>query len=190
MSAADWEGLYGRLVTDYRLVDSAGFGKVVILDHAQQMGRNPVYDDVLLAVASHLGTFRGVRRRWWTQLLRTVAAQRKPTLVVWGDEDRVLPASHLEHARQVFPHAQFRLTEKCEHMPQIECEEEFDAWCGPLSAGSRCRLSPADAVPPTRRRRTVGMFEHAHRTSRNNGQNRPSPRLTPRSGSAAGCVVE
>ncbi|WP_082177263.1 alpha/beta fold hydrolase [Arthrobacter sp. RIT-PI-e] len=97
------------------------------LDHAQEVGRNPGYDDVLLAVARHLGTFRGVRRRWRTRLLRTVAAQRKPTLVVWGDEDRVLPASHLEHARTVFPHAQFHLFERCGHMPQIEREEDFDA---------------------------------------------------------------
>lgn len=97
------------------------------LDHAQQVGGNPVHDDVLLAVARHLGTFRGVRRRWRTELLRTVAAQHKPTLVVWGDEDRVLPASHLDHARTVFPHAEFHLFERCGHMPQIEREEEFDA---------------------------------------------------------------
>ncbi|MFC3298430.1 2-hydroxy-6-oxo-6-phenylhexa-2,4-dienoate hydrolase [Arthrobacter agilis] len=97
------------------------------LDHAQQVGGNPVHDDVLLAVARHLGTFRGVRRRWRTGLLRTVAAQHKPTLVVWGDEDRVLPASHLDHARKVFPHAEFHLFERCGHMPQIEREEEFDA---------------------------------------------------------------
>ncbi|WP_219815409.1 alpha/beta fold hydrolase [Arthrobacter sp. B0490] len=97
------------------------------LDHAQQVGGNPVHDEVLLAVARHLGTFRGVRRRWRTELLRTVAAQHKPTLVVWGDEDRILPASHLEHARAVFPHAEFHLFEKTGHMPQIEREEEFDA---------------------------------------------------------------
>ncbi|WP_208740137.1 alpha/beta fold hydrolase [Arthrobacter agilis] len=97
------------------------------LDHAQAVGANPGHDDVLLAVARHLGTLSGVRRRWRTRLLRTVAAQRKPTLVVWGDEDRVLPASHLKHARTVFPHAEFHLFEKCGHMPQIEREEEFDA---------------------------------------------------------------
>ncbi|MHA7210867.1 alpha/beta fold hydrolase [Arthrobacter sp. MDT1-65] len=97
------------------------------LDRAQEVSRNPGRDDVLIAVASHLGTFRGVRRRWRTQLLRTVAAQHKPTLVVWGDEDRILPASHLEHARAVFPHAEFHLFEKTGHMPQIEREEEFDA---------------------------------------------------------------
>ena len=59
------------------------------------------------------------------QLLRTVAAQHKPTLLVWGDEDRILPASHLEQARTVFPHAEVHLFEKCGHMPQIEREDEF-----------------------------------------------------------------
>lgn len=97
------------------------------LDHAQAVSANPVYAEVLLSVASHLGTVRGVRRRWRTRLLTTAAAQRKPTLVVWGDEDRVLPATHLEHARRMFPHAEFHLFERCGHMPQIEREEEFDA---------------------------------------------------------------
>ena len=96
------------------------------LDHAQAVLANPGYVDVLLAVAGHFGTFRGVRRSWRTRLLRSVAAQRTPTLVVWGDEDRVLPASHLEHARRVLPHAEFHLFERCGHMPQIEREDEFE----------------------------------------------------------------
>ncbi len=113
--------------TERALFSDRAFVTEERLDHAQAVGGNPVHDEVLLAVARHLGTFRGVRRRWRTELLRTIAAQHKPTLVVWGDEDRILPASHLEHARAVFPHAEFHLFEKCGHMPQIEREEEFDA---------------------------------------------------------------
>jgi pimeloyl-ACP methyl ester carboxylesterase len=111
------------------------------LDHAQEVGRNPAHTEVLLAVASHLGTVRGVRRRWRTDLLRTVAAQQKPTLVVWGDEDRILPASHLDHARTVFPHAEFHLFERCGHMPQIEREEEFDALVRRFIGGVEARAS-------------------------------------------------
>ncbi|TYC97992.1 alpha/beta fold hydrolase [Arthrobacter echini] len=124
----------------YRTERALFYDKVFVteerLDHAQEVGRNPVYDDVMLAVAGHLGTFGGVRRRWRTELLRRVAAQRKPTLVIWGDEDRVLPASHLEHARAAFPHAEFHLFEKCGHMPQIEREEEFDALVRHFVAGA------------------------------------------------------
>ncbi|WP_216698768.1 alpha/beta fold hydrolase [Arthrobacter sp. H41] len=96
------------------------------LDHAMKVGANPGHDDVLLAVAHSLGTLRGVRRRWRNELVPAVAAQGKPTLVVWGAEDRVLPASHLEAARSAFPHARFAVFPQCGHMPQIEREEEFD----------------------------------------------------------------
>lgn len=96
------------------------------LDHAMRVGENPVHDEVLLAVAGHLGTFRGVRRKWRTRLATVVAEQRKPTLVVWGEQDRILPASHLNAARTLFPHAEFHLFKNCGHMPQIEKEEEFD----------------------------------------------------------------
>ncbi|WP_026548794.1 alpha/beta fold hydrolase [Arthrobacter sp. Br18] len=96
------------------------------LDHAMKVAANPGHDDVLLAVVHHLGTFRGVRRRWRNRLVPAVAAQGKPTLVVWGDEDRVLPASHLEAARSAFPHGRFSMFSECGHMPQIEREEDFD----------------------------------------------------------------
>ncbi|MBG6183183.1 pimeloyl-ACP methyl ester carboxylesterase [Arthrobacter sp. CAN_A214] len=95
------------------------------LGHAMKVGANPGHDDVLLAVAHSLGTFRGVRRRWRNRLLPAVAAQDKPTLVVWGAEDRVLPASHLDTARSAFPHARFAVFPQCGHMPQIEREAEF-----------------------------------------------------------------
>lgn len=96
------------------------------LDHAMKVGANPAHDDVLLAVAHHLGTFRGVRRRWRNALVPAVAAQGKPTLVVWGADDRILPASHLDAARSAFPHSQFHIFPHCGHMPQIEREAEFD----------------------------------------------------------------
>ncbi|HET7415881.1 MAG TPA: alpha/beta fold hydrolase [Arthrobacter sp.] len=97
------------------------------VDHAMQVGQNPVHDDVLLSIAAHLGSIRGVRPQWRNYLLKEVGAQHKPTLLVWGGADRILPASHLEAARKAFPQAEYQLFEDCGHMPQIEKEEEFDA---------------------------------------------------------------
>jgi pimeloyl-ACP methyl ester carboxylesterase len=48
-----------------------------------------------------------------------------PTLVIWGDRDRVLPAHHLDAARRIVPHAKTHLFTGIGHMPQIECPDEF-----------------------------------------------------------------
>jgi pimeloyl-ACP methyl ester carboxylesterase len=63
-----------------------------------------------------------------------VAAHRKPTLLVWGDRDRILPPIHLEAARAAFPEAQWHLFERTGHMPQIERPEDFAALVRPLLA--------------------------------------------------------
>ncbi|WP_035768732.1 alpha/beta fold hydrolase [Arthrobacter castelli] len=105
------------------------------VNHAMRVGRNPVHDDVLLSVAGHLGNFHGVHPHWRKHLLKDVAAQRKPTLLIWGGTDRILPASNLEAARRAFPHAQYHLFAECGHMPQIEKEEEFDALVREFLAG-------------------------------------------------------
>jgi pimeloyl-ACP methyl ester carboxylesterase len=72
-----------------------------------------------------LGTFRGVREGWRRTLLDAVAQRRLPALVVWGDRDLILPAFHLEAARQHLPYAQTRLLTDTGHMPQIERAVEF-----------------------------------------------------------------
>lgn len=97
------------------------------IKHAMRVGRNPTHDAVLLSIAKHLGSFRGVRPQWRRHLLREIADQHKPTLLVWGRTDQILPVSNLDTARTAFPDAEYHLYENCGHMPQIEKAEEFDA---------------------------------------------------------------
>ncbi|MDM4719092.1 alpha/beta fold hydrolase [Micromonospora sp. WMMA1363] len=49
----------------------------------------------------------------------------RPTLIVWGDRDLILPATHLAAARARLPRARTHLFRGCGHMPQIERAEEF-----------------------------------------------------------------
>jgi pimeloyl-ACP methyl ester carboxylesterase len=46
-------------------------------------------------------------------------------LVVWGDADKILPATHYDAARSAFPDAQGHLFPDTGHMPQIEKAAEF-----------------------------------------------------------------
>lgn len=95
--------------------------------HAYSLSRRDAHRRTLLEVSRGLGTFRGVRPEWRAALLTGVEELGIPVLVVWGDEDRILPAHHLQTAVGALPHAESHLFERTGHMPQIERADEFAA---------------------------------------------------------------
>ncbi|MEZ0165829.1 alpha/beta fold hydrolase [Kineococcus sp. LSe6-4] len=92
---------------------------------AERLSRRPHAARVMHETARSLGTPFGVRRRWRRELLRAAAANPVPTLVVWGEQDEILPATHLHAARRALPHARTHLFAATGHMPQIERAGEF-----------------------------------------------------------------
>ncbi|MEU4633248.1 alpha/beta fold hydrolase [Micromonospora chalcea] len=82
---------------------------------------------VMLELVRDLGTWRGVKPRWRAELLDAVAALDLPTLLVWGDRDLILPATHLAYAGSRLPHARRHLFRDTGHMPQIERTAEVEA---------------------------------------------------------------
>ncbi|SBT41180.1 alpha/beta fold hydrolase [Micromonospora auratinigra] len=98
----------------------------VRLSTALAAAREPHAARVMLELVGSLGTFRGVRPQWRAELLAEVAALGLPTLVVWGDRDRILPVQHLTRAGRQFPHARTHLFPDTGHMPQIERAAEFE----------------------------------------------------------------
>jgi 2-hydroxymuconate-semialdehyde hydrolase len=92
---------------------------------ALRVAARPHNARVFLETARELGTFRGIRARWRETLLGQVAAHPRPALIVWGDRDLILPASHLAAARAAFPQAETHLFPDTGHMPQIERADEF-----------------------------------------------------------------
>ncbi|WP_067834712.1 alpha/beta fold hydrolase [Nocardia lijiangensis] len=114
------------------------------IDHALAIAKQPDPGDVMYETARALATGRGVRSEWRTELIAAVAKHPRPTLAVWGDLDRVLPAHHLVTARQLLPHAETHLFTGFGHMPQIECPDKFAQLvlaflASAATAGSRTR---------------------------------------------------
>jgi len=95
------------------------------VDHAIAVSRQPDTARVTLEIARSLATIHGIRDTWRTELLGAVAPLQIPTLLMWGDQDRVLPATHLAEARAILPHAEAVLFPGVGHMPQIEVPDEF-----------------------------------------------------------------
>jgi pimeloyl-ACP methyl ester carboxylesterase len=93
--------------------------------HALEIARRPDTGAVFYETARSLGTIRGVRPQWRKELMSNVSKHPRPTLIVWGDRDRILPASQINEAHRLVPHARLHLFEGVGHMPQIEAAERF-----------------------------------------------------------------
>ncbi|MFN8033324.1 MAG: alpha/beta fold hydrolase [Mycobacterium sp.] len=95
------------------------------IDHALAIGRRPDTGAVMLETAVELATARGVKPQWRHELATAAAKHQRPTLIMWGTRDRVLPAHHIHEARRVYPHAELHLLSGVGHMPQIERPKQF-----------------------------------------------------------------
>jgi pimeloyl-ACP methyl ester carboxylesterase len=97
------------------------------IDASLARGRRPGAMRAFREVAGDLGTMRGIRPEWRERLVSDVARAGTPVLVVWGEDDLILPSSHLEDARRLLPAAQTHLLAHTGHMPQIERAAEVSA---------------------------------------------------------------
>jgi pimeloyl-ACP methyl ester carboxylesterase len=58
-----------------------------------------------------------------------------PTLILWGDQDQVLPRAHALILQQLIPKSQYRVFKEAGHHPQIEAAEEFNQEVARFLAG-------------------------------------------------------
>ncbi|MEU7765869.1 alpha/beta fold hydrolase [Nocardia sp. NPDC049190] len=112
-------------MTERLLYVDQSFATEARIEHALKIARHTDAGVILHETAQILGTSRGVRPEWRTKLLAEVSNHPRPTLIVWGDRDRILPMRQLEAAHRLLPHARVHLFEGIGHMPQIEAEDEF-----------------------------------------------------------------
>jgi 2-hydroxymuconate-semialdehyde hydrolase len=100
------------------------------IEHAMRAAARPGRPELFVDVVRELGTVRGIRPGWRSALLADVARHPRPTLIVWGDRDRILPAHHMTAARKALPHAQSHVFADTGHLPQVERAAEFAAMVG------------------------------------------------------------
>lgn len=50
-----------------------------------------------------------------------------PKLILWGEEDKILPLDYGKRIHALVPNAQFKTIEKCGHVPQYEEPERFNS---------------------------------------------------------------
>ncbi|GAA0460206.1 alpha/beta fold hydrolase [Streptomyces olivaceiscleroticus] len=120
-----------------------------MIRHAGKVGRQPDFRATFTATLLSLGVpVLGSYPGWRRTLLARTAAARVPTLVVWGDADRVLPVKHFHTAVAALPHARSHLFPATGHMPQIERAAEFVALAAEFldTAAGRAKDAVEDAA--------------------------------------------
>jgi len=56
-----------------------------------------------------------------------IHAINRPTLVIWGRDDKLIPLNFGERFHQEVAGSRLRIIDNCGHMPQVECANEFTA---------------------------------------------------------------
>jgi pimeloyl-ACP methyl ester carboxylesterase len=55
-----------------------------------------------------------------------VGAIRKPTLILWGREDKLIPLSFAERFHKDIAGSRLEVIDNCGHMPHVECADRFN----------------------------------------------------------------
>ncbi|KXO99534.1 alpha/beta fold hydrolase [Tsukamurella pseudospumae] len=118
----------GAIVQERLIFADKSYATRARIDHAMAIAHETDAGLTAWKTADELGSVRhGILPGWRDELHTTIAKTPRPTMVLWGDADRVLPPSQLENARSLMPHAETHLIPGVGHMPQLECATEFAA---------------------------------------------------------------
>jgi pimeloyl-ACP methyl ester carboxylesterase len=85
-------------------------------------GRNPV----ILRLGQSNFTLAGVRPQVYRPILDSLAHITQKTLIIWGEEDRIIPVKHAYIAAAGLPNNQLEIFPNCGHHPYLEYPAKFD----------------------------------------------------------------
>jgi 4,5:9,10-diseco-3-hydroxy-5,9,17-trioxoandrosta-1(10),2-diene-4-oate hydrolase len=98
-----------------------------LVDFNYQMSTLPGAQGAILSTLRRNITLRGVQDHIWRAIVDNLHNITAPTLVIWGQQDRILPVAHAQVARDRIANVRLHLIDHCGHMPQMERPEEFNA---------------------------------------------------------------
>lgn len=85
-------------------------------------GRNRV----ILRIGQSNFTLLGVRPEVYQPILDSLANITQQTLIIWGENDRIIPVKHAYIAAAGLPNSQLHIFPNCGHHPYLEYPAKFD----------------------------------------------------------------
>ena len=76
---------------------------------------------------------------------RLYLAAQLPTLIVWGEQDTIIPVAHAYAAHEAIPHSRLEVIAEAGHFPHVETPERFlEILCDFLDTTEPARFGAAD----------------------------------------------
>ena len=94
----------------------------ILLEWSSKPSSVEVYLETLRSVTN----FFGLKRKVIQNTLNQSKHIKIPALILWGQDDKIIPVEQAYIARNTLPNANLHVFEKCGHMPQVECAYEFN----------------------------------------------------------------
>jgi len=70
--------------------------------------------------------FFGQRPQFVRSIVDNLGKITCPTLIIWGQQDRIIPVAHAQVAKDKIPNTELHLLDSCGHGPHFEHPEEFN----------------------------------------------------------------
>jgi pimeloyl-ACP methyl ester carboxylesterase len=97
-----------------------------LVEFNYQLASQPGAQQSFLSTVRTLGNFRGLRDHVVSSIVDNIAAITAPTLIIWGQQDRILPMEHAKVAANKIPNVRLHIFDPCGHCPPEERPEEFN----------------------------------------------------------------
>ena len=111
-------GLLRRLFYDRSLATPE------LLEELRQERSAPGFRQALLSALRSGVDIGGMKTRF--SMAAKAPQLKAPTLILWGEEDRILPVSHARAAAQLLRGSRLHIFPRCGHAPNLERPEEFN----------------------------------------------------------------
>ena len=113
-----------------RILKECVYDPSLITDDMVELGyqivSQPGATKAFLATLRSTIKFTGLTKKVLRSFTDNFNSIKAPTLVIWGQQDRILPVSGANVAEKGIPNTTVHIFDPCGHMPQIERPEEFN----------------------------------------------------------------
>ena len=86
----------------------------------------PGRNKVILQLGQSNFTLLGVREDVYQPIVANLPQITQPTLIIWGDLDRIIPVKHADIAATRLPNSQLQIFPNCGHHPYLEYPDRFN----------------------------------------------------------------